>query len=159
MDEDEDEGEEGAEGTPSGGAASGGEKHCGCDGECGHHGGYCPERFTPSPEVKAKAFPGNFGWDAFCEACRTAQLELIFPAAVAAGQEEGGDASPGEARASDPVATKRPRPDDPIADGAAAVPRERKRPRLESSAKQLGIAVQVGENIYNKVSKKLYDLK
>ena len=60
MDEDE-------EGTQGGGTPSVGEKHFGCGGECGHHGGHCPERFTPSSEVRAKAFPCNFGWGAFCD--------------------------------------------------------------------------------------------
>ena len=86
--------------------------------------------------MAARAFPYDFGWDAFCEACRTAQVELIFPATVGAGQEESGNADVRDARGSGPAGGEQPPPDDLIAVGAKPAPRGRKRPRVEETCEE-----------------------
>ena len=91
-------------GVLGGGAPVAGDERCACDGDCGHHGGLCPERFTPNAEVAAIAEgKGN---------------------AAAAGHATGAGSAGGE----------QPEPEDLIAGEAVSMPRRRKRPRLDKAA-------------------------
>ena len=87
--------------------------------------------------MAARAFPDNFGWDAFCDACRTAQVELLLPATVAAGREDNRDADVGDARGNGPAGGEQPHPDDLIAVEAKPASRGRKRPRLDETCEEV----------------------
>ena len=55
---------------------------CQCDGECGLHAGFCEQIFVPCVEIGGRPFPQCFGWNTFCDGCRSAQARMLFPEAV-----------------------------------------------------------------------------